>query len=79
LTIDEASGPPFEVWPDNWESVRIFNAMDTQWRVSNGGRSGLDYNVLHSVFDVKWGSNTFDDIRIMESAALLKIHEQTEN
>ena len=74
--MEEASGPPIEVWPDNWESVGVFLAMDTQWRFGAMGPTGLDYGVLPTVLQdflnikrADWPA-IFHDIRVMESAAL---------
>lgn len=64
-----------EVWPENWQTVDLFISISTQWRIGMGGPTGLDYNVLFRVLDSKglpkddW-DQSFDDIRIMESAAL---------
>jgi len=75
LTIEEASGPPIEVWPDNWQARRVFDAIATQWRLGMGGPTGLDYNVLYHKMDRMHLSGTeYDDleaeIRVMEDAAL---------
>ena len=34
---DYEDDDPFEVWPDNWPAVSVFEAMATQWRVGLGG------------------------------------------
>ena len=77
LTVEEASGPPVEVWPDNMPSVEIFVDLMTQWRRAGmtGVRSGLDYAVLPAVFAIrgipkKQQPALFDDIRVMEVAVL---------
>lgn len=64
-----------EVWPENWQTVDLFIAIATQWRIAMGGPTGLDYNVLFRMIDnLGLPSNdwkvAFDDIRVMESAAL---------
>jgi hypothetical protein len=64
-----------EVWPENWQTVDLFIAIATQWRIGMGGPKGLDYNVLFRMIDnLGLPSNdwkvAFDDIRVMESAAL---------
>jgi hypothetical protein len=64
-----------EVWPENWQSVILFNRMGTQWRVSMTGVTGLDYNVLFRLMDVDglagedW-SRVFADIQVMEAQAM---------
>lgn len=68
-----------EVWPDCWQAFLIFQSMSTQWRSGVGGVTGFDYNVLpwlmklHSIEDE---ATAFNDIRVMERAALAKIHEE---
>ena len=63
------------VWPDNYETVAVFLAMGTQWRVGQRGPYGLDYNALPVVCDLmevrkKDRPDLFSGIRAMESAAL---------
>jgi hypothetical protein len=75
LTLEEASGPGVEVWPDNLQAVNVFIAMATQWRVGPAGAVGLDYAALEPVMrmtgvppgDV---ADVFGGVRIMEDAAL---------
>lgn len=52
--------------------------MSTQWRVGMAGATGLDYTALHSamrLMDVprKCWPETFEDIRVMEEAALAEM------
>lgn len=77
MSLEEADGPPFEVWPDNMPSVEAFLDMATQWRRAGmaGVRSGLDYSVLPAIFAIrnipkKQQPTIFDDIRVMEDAVL---------
>lgn len=38
---------PFEVWPENWGAVCLFQAASTQWRRdAMGMETGLDYQAL---------------------------------
>jgi hypothetical protein len=81
LTVEEAAGPPVEVWPDNWSTVQVFAAMETQWRIGMSGPAGLDYGVLPNVMRMtgvprKEWPIVFDGIRIMEGAALDKMREK---
>lgn len=67
------------MWPDNWPAFLIFQSMGTQWRSGVGGVTGLDYNVLPwlmKINGVKDEAAALNDIRIMERAALAKIHEE---
>lgn len=63
------------VFPDAWPSVMLFRDMGTQWRVGPGGIIGLDYKALDAVMQfrgITGGeiSQRFDDIQVMESAAI---------
>lgn len=69
------------IWPDNWQSVKLFQSLTTQWRTSMGGPTGLDYAVLPAVMQLhgirkKDRADLFDCIRVMENAALSVIHEK---
>ncbi len=70
-----------EVWPENWQTVGLFISVATQWRIGMGGPTGLDYNVLFRILDNmgcsrdEW-DQLFDDIRVMESAALESMRQQ---
>lgn len=81
MTIDEASGPPFEVWPDCVDAVNLFMAMGTQWVCGPGGVMGLNYVALPIVMrligiDRKNQSSVFEDLRVIESSALEAIAEK---
>lgn len=77
MSVEEASGPPVGVWPDNMPAVEIFIDLSTQWRRAgmSGVRTGLDYSVLPAVLAIrgipkKQWPVVFDDVRVMESAVL---------
>lgn len=77
MTVEEASGPPFEVWPDNMPSVEVFLDLSSQWRRAGmaGVRTGLDYTAIPAVLALrgipkKQWPVLFDDIRVMEGAVL---------
>lgn len=78
MTAEEAGGPPFEVFPDNWQTVCVYLAMMTQWRVSDAGPIGMDYGCLlgkHGVMamcGVRRGDrpDVFEGIQVMEAAAM---------
>lgn len=72
-----------EIWPENWPSWRLFRDCSTQWRVAPmGGFIGLDYGPLFALMERRglsrdeW-SQTFDDIRVLESEALNQMHAKT--
>lgn len=73
-----------EVWPENWESVTLFLALQTQWTVSPAGRFiGINYPSIESVMNIsgvkkKGRMDMFDDIRLMELVALGVLHEKAE-
>lgn len=74
----------FEVWPDNWLSFLVMDAMWTQWRTGACGATGLDYGVLPDVMKLvgipaKDRSRVFQDVRVMESQALAVMAEMRDN
>lgn len=82
LTVEEASGAPVEIWPENVLAINVFCAMSTQWRIGMGGPTGLDYGVLESVMRLSGvpaseRSEVFDSIRILETAALETMREKS--
>lgn len=70
---EEQQSEDFEVFPDNWEAVLMWNRICTQWRTSMSGLVGLDYTVLRWLFDlyeVKDKKALLEDLQTMEFAAL---------
>lgn len=74
LKLEQDSG--CEIWQENLESFSVFQALTTQWRISDMGYFfGLSYPAVESVlnmmgFNRKRNMEIFEDIRIMENAAL---------
>lgn len=68
------------VWPDNWPAFQIFARLQTQWSVGMGGRTGLRYEALYPLLDRtaadadEWEA-LFDDVRVMEYAALKQMSD----
>lgn len=66
----------FGVWPENWMSVEVFSAMNTQWNIHPmGGHSGLRYEALPVVMSCcgvrkSQRREVFSSLRIMEQTAL---------
>jgi hypothetical protein len=65
---------PYEVFPENWDAVRVFQALTSQWRRDSftGIFEGLNYPSVESVLHMMKIENTADvfrDIRVMEFAA----------
>ncbi|HRD90963.1 MAG TPA: DUF1799 domain-containing protein [Accumulibacter sp.] len=73
---DFDDGEGCEVWPEHWQAVEVFAALQTQWAVGGmGGVIGLRYEVLPTVCDLlgvkkRRRRELFDALRLMESAAL---------
>jgi hypothetical protein len=69
-----------KVWPDNWPAFVLFSRVQTQWRQSHNGPTGLDYSAVYPLLDRSaseqddW-DQMLDDIRTMELAALEQIRE----
>jgi hypothetical protein len=79
--VEEASGSAPEIWPDNVQTVNLFLAVATQWRIGPHGHTGLDYNVLYKKMDrMHLSEERYDEleaeIQIMEDAALDEIQSQ---
>ena len=75
--LDEELSEPerndFELFPENWPAFCVFVGCSTQWRMSDGQPVGLDYTAVESVmrvYKVKQARETFERIRVLESAAL---------
>lgn len=80
LTIEEAQGEAVGVWPDCLPAVNLFISLQTQWRSGYAGPTGLDYGCVPGVLRMlgvarrDW-PGIFDDLRVLESAALETIHK----
>lgn len=65
----------FEVFEDNWDVLRLFLRLITQWRYSQGVRLGLNYQSMEFLFRAEkipskdW-ADMVDGIQIMELKAL---------
>ncbi|MCD4504757.1 DUF1799 domain-containing protein [Chromobacterium piscinae] len=69
----EAAPEAFELLAEGLPAWRVWNAMQTQWRVGPAGAYGLDYAVL-PVVETRCGealdSGLFDALQAMEREAL---------
>jgi hypothetical protein len=80
LIVESAPSPELELWPENVAPVRLFDMMQTQWRVGMSGPIGLDYTALPARF--RPGSGTrrdravFNGLQVMEAEALRWYAEQ---
>lgn len=75
LSLEDYENESISLWADNWLSFSVFTGMSTQWRVSVGGVTGLDYNALPTVMRLKGVKKkqivqVFNDIQVMEAEAL---------
>lgn len=71
------------VWPDNKAAAQLFLAMRTQWRTGPSGAVGLDYGVLPEMWRLlkvprDERTDRFNELRIIEVAALNEMHRKTE-
>ena len=78
LTVEEAVGPPTEIWPPNLVPCNVFMDLCTQWRMGSSGPVGLDYNVLfHKLDRMKLDHEEYEriekSVRVMEDEALTVI------
>ncbi|MGJ7512342.1 DUF1799 domain-containing protein [Variovorax sp. GT1P44] len=75
LTIEQATPPPQELWPDNEDALKVFSSMNTQWHIGMAGATGLMYGAMSFLFDIhgldrKDWPEVFDDVQVMERTAL---------
>lgn len=72
--VAEQATPDFEVYPENWETVLVFLALQTQWRCGPmGGLQGLDYPAVEVVLRLRQVSEPaalFERLQGMERAAI---------
>lgn len=72
----------FEIWSENWDSLRAFLAVETQWRVVTAGPVliwlGLDYTAVDVVLRRRNApEHVFEDLQEMEAAALAVFSESS--
>ena len=64
----------FEVWPENWEAVRLFILCQTQWHWRpDGRRSGLIYSellVMGNLYQIDSLSQVVEDVQVIEAEIL---------
>lgn len=73
--------PPVDIWPENWDAVRFFRRLYTQWRYGMNGRTGLDYTAVLAMlrsyrYPQKKADEIFAAVQIMELAALAEMHRK---
>lgn len=75
LTAEDYEGDAVQVWPDTAAALALFSRLGTQWRIGMAGATGLDYTAALALLarkrlDPGAEDELFEDIRVMESAAL---------
>lgn len=83
LTLADIHEEEVEVLPDVWPAFRLFEALSTQWRLGQGGPSGLDYTAIPATASIlgikrRYLNDIFPDLRVMEVEALAVMAESME-
>ena len=71
----------FEVLPENWEAVKVFLSASSQWFIGFAGPTGLNYqsiDFLFKIYSIKNRKAIFEDIQIIEGAALKEMRDREE-
>ena len=71
----------FEVWEENWPVVALFLRAQTQWRTTMNGVLGLDYGAvawLLRLYEVEDQRSMFEDLQVMEAAAMAALNERSD-
>lgn len=85
FTAEDYEGDDVEVWPENWPAFQVLVRLQTQWHCAgmNGQPTGLIYQSAYPLLDrafpdpADWDA-AFDDLRVMEAAALPVLGERYE-
>lgn len=77
---DFAEQNEIDIWPDNFEAVKLFADVSTQWRIGFGGATGLDYSAVCAVMKLtrvkkKRRQALLADIAVLEAAALEEMYK----
>lgn len=83
---DETESGDVEIWPENADAVRLFFALDTQWRtavlpgkVAVIVKTSLDYSPAPgtaAALGITYDEDCLDRLRILERAALGELGRQ---
>lgn len=70
-----------EIWPECLDSVQLFLALATQWRIEpmSGAVLGLDYTAARAAMEMMGIDDTrqaFEDLRIMEAEVIRMTQER---
>ena len=72
-------GQDFEVWEENWNTVKCFISCQSQWNTSIGGITGLDYASVLAVINMYSYDdpiNVFEGLQVMEAAAMTAMNKE---
>ena len=83
-TIEEWTEPPppevVEVLTENWDAVRVFYALSSQWNHAGFGRPvGLNYQAIEPtarMMGIDMTPEIFSGLQVMENEALRAIDER---
>ena len=69
------------LWEENWEPLKLFLDVSTQWIQGPGGPSGLNYQVVFHELDRRGVTGEHYDelmaaIRVIEQEALKQIYKK---
>lgn len=73
LLLHSEPAPPCEVWADHWPAVRLFIAVQSQWRTGPAGPIGLDYSALPAWVrpgGPRRGRRVLQALQVLEAEAL---------
>lgn len=71
--LGEKEPPVYEVWEENWDAVRLFVKLATQWVLIQGAVVGLNYQSLEflfKIYKIKDRVGVFEQIQVMELFAV---------
>ena len=76
LVVEEREPSVPDIWPENWPAVCLYQAMQSQLRVSFNGVEGFDYTALPIVerrlgFSPRRAREAFAGLRVMEAEMLV--------
>ena len=77
--LPQPAAEEFGVWPENWPTVETFLRVQTQWRTSMGGVTGLDYAAVAWVlklYEVEDQRSLLENLQVMEAAAMRIMNKQ---
>jgi hypothetical protein len=74
---DQPDTGPFEIDPENWDTVQLFVKLQTQWRLApTGHRTGLDYTAIGPTaqyMGLTVTPDVFDGLQFMEIVTINEI------